>query len=175
MIRSQDLVTALAIRLVVRSWSYPALSDFTGLSISQSHMSCSRLREAGLLRQDPGEAWLVSASKLTEFLSHGVPYVFPGRIGEPTRGIPTAYAVDFVAKAFVSDQATPVVWPTMDGETKGSALDPLHPCQLRCIAKPGGESIYRALVCVDLLRIGQARERTWAKDYLSDLLKHAGG
>lgn len=175
MLKAQDLVCALVARLVPQAWSYASLSAFTELSISQSHISCKRLRDAGLLRQDPGEAWLVSAPKLTEFLAHGVPYVFPGRVGEPTRGIPTAYTADFVAKAFVADQATPVVWPTLDGETKGSALDPLHPCQLRCIAKPGGEPVYRALVCVDLLRIGQSRERAWAKDYLLDLLKHAGG
>jgi len=115
----------------------------------------------------------VSAVNLAEFLAHGVPYVFPTHLGEQTKGIPTAYAAEFVLEAFAANKANPVVWPTMDGEVKGSGLEPLHPCQLRCIAKPGGEPIYRALVCVDLLRIGQSRERAWAKDTLSTLLKHA--
>lgn len=175
MLKSQDIVCALVIRLVPQAWSYPSLAAFTGLSASQCHASCKRLQKASLLRQDPDEAWQVSAQKLTEFLAHGVPYVFPGQLGEPTKGIPTAYSAEFVSQAFTATQTIPVVWPTMDGKAKGSGLDPLHPCQLRCIAKPRGEPIYRALVCVDLLRIGQSRERTWAKDTLSTLLKHAGG
>ena len=173
MLRAQDLISALVIRLVPQAWSYASLSGFTGLSLSQCHLSCKRLSEVNLLRQDAGEAWRVSAANLTDFLAYGVPYVFPGRIGEATRGIPTAYAAAFVREAFVADQDAPVVWPTLDGEIKGSALEPLHPCQLRCIAKPGGEPVYRALVCIDLLRIGQSRERAWAKDCLQELLKHA--
>ncbi|MBA3586030.1 MAG: hypothetical protein H0W41_00150 [Chloroflexi bacterium] len=174
MLKAQDLICALAIRLVPHAWSYSSLSAFTGLSTSQSHIACRRLVDAKLLRQDEGAAWQVPAANLAEFLAHGVPYVFPARLGEATRGIPTAYSAPFVASAFVaSNDAAPLVWPTMDGEVKGNSLEPLHPCQLRCIAKPGGEPIYRALVCVDLLRVGQARERAWATDTLNALLQHA--
>ena len=174
MLKSQDLICALAIRLVPQAWSYSTLSAFTGLSTSQSHISCKRLGDARLLRQDAGAAWHVPALNLAEFLAHGVPYVFPARLGEATRGIPTAHSAAFVAAEFVSSEtAAPLVWPTLDGQMKGNSLEPLHPCQLRCIAKPGGEAIYRALVCVDLLRVGQTRERAWAADTLNSILQHA--
>ncbi len=171
--KSQDVIYALVVHLVPRAWTYPSISDFSGLSASQSHMSCKRLREARLLRQEPGEPWLVSAANLTEFLTYGVPYVFPVTIGEPTWGIPTAYAAPFVQEGFVPGKYDPVVWPTADGKVQGNALDPLHACQLTCIDKPGGDSIYRALVCIDLLRMGQSRERAWAKDTLAEALRHA--
>ena len=174
MLKAQDLICALAIRLIPQAWSYTSLSAFTGLSTSQSHISCKRLGDAKLLRQDAGTAWQVAGLNLAEFLTHGVPYVVPARLGEVTRGIPTAHSAAFVASAFVAiEGATPLVWATMDGQMKGNSLEPLHPCQLRCIAKPGGEPIYRALVCVDLLRIGQTRERAWAADTLNALLQHA--
>ena len=177
MLKAQDLICALVIRLVPQAWSYSSLSAITGLSTSQSHLSCKRLGEAKLLRQDPGAAWQVPADNLAEFLAHGVPYVFPARMGEATRGIPTAHSAPFVANAFAVGEATALVWPTMDGEVKGNSLEPLHPSQLRCLAKlskPAGEPVYRALVCVDLLRIGQSRERAWAGSTLRDLLEHAG-
>ncbi len=174
MLKAQDLVCALAIRLVPQAWSYNSLSAYTGLSTSQSHISCKRLGDAKLLRQDAGAAWQVPGLNLAEFLIHGVPYVFPARLGEATRGIPTAHSAAFVTSAFAASESTnALVWPTMDGEMKGNSLEPLHPCQLRCIAKPGGEPIYRALVCVDLLRVGQSRERAWAADTLNELLQHA--
>ena len=106
--KSQDVIYALVVHLVPRAWTYPSISDFSGLSASQSHMSCKRLREARLLRQEPGEPWLVSAANLTEFLTYGVPYVFPVTIGEPTWGIPTAYAAPFVQE--VSSRGSTILW-----------------------------------------------------------------
>jgi hypothetical protein len=173
MIKPQDILCALLIRLRPEAWNYATLAAHTGLSVSQNHASCKRLRESRLLRQDPTTGWMVSAANLTEFLVHGVPYVFPGRIGEPTRGIPTAYAAPFVAEAFANVQATPLVWPTMEGTVKGNALDPLHPCQVHSLSMPGNEPLYRALVCIDFLRIGQSRERTWATTTLTAILAHA--
>ncbi len=174
MLKSQDLVFALVVRLIPQAWSYSSLSHFTGLSTSQIYISCKRLCEAKLLRQDAGAAWQVPYLNLAEFLAHGVPYVFPARLGKATRGIPTAHSAPFVATEFTtSEGATSLVWPTMDGEVRGNSLEPLHPCQLRCIARPGGESVYKALVCVDLLRMGQTRERAWADETLTTLLQHA--
>lgn len=174
MLKAQDLVIALVIRLVPQSWGYATLAEFTGLSTSQIHLSCKRLRKSDLLRQDAGEAWHVPASNLSEFLTHGMRYVFPVRPGEPTRGIPTAHTAAFVASEFaVGAEVLPLVWPTVNGEVKGNRLEPLHPCQLRCIPRPGGEPVYRALVCIDLLRVGQARERAWAAATLNALLGHA--
>lgn len=174
MLKSQDLVCALVIRLTPQAWSYSSLALFTGLSTSQIYISCKRLCDAKLLRQDAGSAWQVPYLNLGEFLAHGVPYVFPARLGETTRGIPTAHSAPFVASEFApSDGATSLVWPTIHGEVKGNSLKPLHPCQLRCIAMPGGDPVYKALVCVDLLRIGQTRERAWAGDTLNSLLQHA--
>jgi hypothetical protein len=123
---------------------------------------------------DPSAPWLISGLGMVEFLSHGVPYVFPAKIGELTRGIPTAYAAAFVREAFSTTQSSPVlVWPIAGGPAKGNRMDPLHSCQLAFVKKPEFDPVYRALVCIDLIRIGQARERAWAVKKVADLINDA--
>ena len=174
MLKAQDIVAALAVRLLPQVWTYHGLSNLTGISVSQCHSSCKRLREIGLLHDGVMNSWQVPSAQLTEFLVHGLRYVFPAQVGESTRGIPTAHSAPFVAEAFVVDAGAPaLVWPTIDGEVRGNRLKPLHDCQLRCIAKSGSDRIYRALVCIDLLRVGQARERAWATTILESLLSDA--
>jgi hypothetical protein len=170
MLKSQDIVLALVMRLVPKIWNYPGVSAFTGQSASQCHISCQRLMAVRLLRQDPGEPWQVARANLLEFLVHGLPYCFPVVPGASTRGIATAHAAPFLADVFAAHDAVPVVWPTMDGTVRGHSVQPLHACQMRCLRQPDSEQIYRALVDIDLLRIGQSRERAWAKDDLARLL-----
>lgn len=68
---------------------FPAVPEALGLSKAEVHNSAKRVRNARLL---PHDSWNPLRRNLLEFLVHGVKYVFPGRHGSQTVGMPTAHA-----------------------------------------------------------------------------------
>lgn len=162
-----------------RFWNYQSIADELGLSTSQCHLAAQRIRAAGLLGQDKSEPWHVPASNCLELIIHGVKYFFPPEIGAQARGIPTAGSAPFIQANFASnDSQVPYVWPDPEGTISGSALSPVHPCQLRFapgkkISASFDPAMYEAMVCIDLLRVGRARERAWAAEALKKRL-HGG-
>ncbi len=171
MIKGQDIIILLLIRLHPEvSWTHAAISQATGLSLSQCHLSLNRLRESGLLSKGMSASWNAPEARFIEFIIHGFKYVFPPKIGMRARGIPTAHSAPFLADTFRNSNTQDYVWPDPQGTHKGNSLEPIHPCQLRFVrGKPTMESLknremYELLVCLDLLRIGGARERNWAAE-----------
>ena len=69
--------------------SYADLASDLGMSASEDHPAVRHLGETRLL--DP-ESQEVRRKALRNFLIHGVPYAFPARMREVTRGLPTAWA-----------------------------------------------------------------------------------
>jgi len=105
---------------------------------------------------------------LRNFLLHGVPYAFPARQKESTRGMPTAWAAPALSAKISSSEQPPPVWPDPDGTVQGTAVEPLYP------SVPGAArrnpALYDLLALVDALRIGRARERKIAQMELSNHL-----
>jgi hypothetical protein len=167
MIKGQDVIILLLLRLRAKQpWTHEALARATGLSTSQCHSAQKRLREAHLLGQGPNSPWHVPESNCSEFLLHAVKYIFPAKIGSQVRGIPTARSALFVAKLFRGANEMDYVWSAPEGDSKGLSLEPLHPCQIRFT--PGkNQDMYEMLVAIDSLRIGRARERNWAEDFIA--------
>lgn len=169
--KSQDVVMMSLLRLHPQEkWTLEELSARLGQSVSQCHAARKRLREARLLSSDPARPWHVSAENFVEYMIHGVKYDFPPKFGAPVRGIPTAHSSAFVSEQFrnVGGDASKVVWPSANGSVIGRALDPLHSSQLHLCSQPGFEDVYKLLVCVDLLRMGQSRERAWAAKQIEE-------
>lgn len=156
-----DLV--VAIRLIEGTVTFQKLSDDLGVSLSQAHASVARLAKAQLLR--PGTR-AVNRLHLDEFLIHGARYAFPAQLGPETRGIPTAHAAPALATHV--DATDPYVWPSPAGELLGHAIEPLYPGAIRL--RERAPETYRLLTLFDALRVGQARERSRARDLLREAL-----
>lgn len=155
------------------SLPYPKIAADLGMSLSTAHASVQRLIRSGLIRESIGadrrsRERKVNRRALLEFLEHGVQYAFAGTLGAVGRGVPTAHAGPALSDVILSDEA--VVWPDATGDAFGPTLEPLLPsaAQLR----GSHPETYALLSAVDAIRIGRARERKLAADFLRNRILH---
>ena len=167
-LKPQDIVVALKLCVSKASESYAALGKSLGISASEAHAAVRRLGEAGLAEPESKSIHMV---KLRNFLVHGVPYAFPAKAKEMTRGMPTAWAAPVMAGRIAQDDPAPV-WPDPDGKTKGVAVEPLYASVVK--AARNDSALYDLLALVDALRLGRARERNLAEAELGERLKSHG-
>lgn len=147
-----------------------ALAESTGISKSEVSLALQRCYEVGLAKPDRLNSLpRVNASALSEFIIHGMRYVFPVKPAELTRGVPTAWAAPALQGLLVSAEATPPVWPDVRGKVKGQAIAPLFKTVCAAIAQDA--RLYALLALVDAIRIGQARERGIASERLVAMLQ----
>jgi DNA-binding Lrp family transcriptional regulator len=167
--KSQDVVVALKLFLGGNDLPYAELGKALTMSASEVHAAVRRLAEARLI--DP-ETRRVRREPLRNFLIHGVPYAFPAKLKEMTRGLPTAWAAPVMAGKVVASDPAPPVWPVYDGKIQGLAVEPLYryvPDAARADAQ-----LYGLLALVDAIRLGRARERSFAEKQLTRLLNGDG-
>jgi hypothetical protein len=112
----------------------------------------------------------VNRTNLEEFLIHGVPYCWPGRLSGPVNGMPTAGSAPCLAGRFPPADMGPRVWPTEDGEVRGLGVTPI--CPSAPVAAVRNLRLYKLLALVDAIRLGAARDRKLAAAELSDELVH---
>lgn len=173
MLQSQDIVVCLkALRLP--QWpGYTMLAESVGLSVSQAHRSVQRLMAGRLFVE---VEMRVHRENLARFLTHGLPHVFPARLGELVRGVPTAWACPALNSPFFKSLASddpPPVWGDKEGILRGRAVEPLHGNISH--ATKGDSELYALLALIDTLRVGRAREREVAEKELVERIHHAGG
>jgi DNA-binding Lrp family transcriptional regulator len=166
-IRPQDIVVALKLCLEAERPSYAELALKLRMSASEVHAAVRRLVEARLL--DP-QTHSVRRKALQEFLVHGVPYAFPARSGEVTRGVPTAWAAPALLDKFAITEQLAPVWPDPDGDLQGVLVRPLYPSVPRAVQNDS--ALHDLLALVDALRLGRARERAIAAQELEHRLSH---
>jgi hypothetical protein len=158
-LRPHDVCVALQL-VASPDFSYRELAEDVGLSLGEAHNSVKRLEQARLFLPQAGG---VNTTTLLKLLVHGVPYVFPGRPGPDTQGVPTAHSGPALAEHLPADDA--IVWPSADGKARGSSLVPL------CASAPefvnSNTRLYRWLTLVDALRVGRARDRRLAEELLA--------
>lgn len=167
---SQDVVVALKLLESAQWPGFARLSEALGMSLSQVHRSIARLTESRLFVESEQT---IQRANLARFVVHGLPFAFPCRLGEITRGVPTAWACpelkDTSLSSLVSDDPVPV-WPDSDGKIKGRAIEPLHagvPMAIR-----SNKKLYALLALIDVLRVGRARERDFAEAELQRRIAH---
>jgi len=103
---------------------------------------------------------------LLEFLTSGVPYAFPAEPGAESRGVPTAFAGPPLAGDL--PEASPLVWPAIDGDRRGATIEPLYAAAPA--TAEGNPALYDLLTLVDAVRVGRARERQRARVLLEERL-----
>jgi hypothetical protein len=165
-LRPSDIAVALWLSRAPAS-AYQPMAQGLLLGLAEAHRGVRRLEGAGLV--EIGER-RVNRQALLELLVHGVRYVFPPVLGAEARGIATAAAAPVLAGKL--PEAPAVVWPADDGAARGRSMLPLYGKAPQ--AALADEYLYRTLALVDVLRLGQLRERRLAQGLLDGELSRAG-
>lgn len=157
-LRPHDVTVLL--QCVIRPGNtFRTLAEQVGLSLGEAHNAAKRLELARLISFDEQS---VNSSAALDFIVSGVPYAFPPQLGAPSRGIATAFSAFQLAAEFPSDQV--VVWPHHRGDRRGESLVPLS--RAVPVIWETNPELYRLLTLVDSIRIGRARERKRARQFL---------
>jgi hypothetical protein len=168
-LKPQDVV--VAIKLMSYRKARPPMAQIAvdlKMAASEIHAALKRGEAAHLISpQKVGNRPNIPA--LEEFLIHGLKYAFPAERGEPTRGIPTAYAAPPLDKLITASDDLPPVWPYPEGTTRGVAFEPLYPTVP--VAALNDPFLYECLALVDTLRDGRTRERKIAEQELKARLR----
>ncbi|MBV7532724.1 hypothetical protein [Chitinophaga sp. sic0106] len=167
--RPQDIAVLLKVIILGdKKWQLKDLANALFISISEISESLERSQFAQLIDHTKRK---VHRQNLMDFLLYGLKYVFPLQPGVLTRGIPTAHSHPFM-KQFISSEAM-FVWPSVDGEVIGQAIEPLYPNQIQAIGQD--DELYKLLALVDVIRVGKRREVEVAAEELKTNLKVAAG
>lgn len=184
MLKPQDIVILLKILSTItlvkdgaaEKLSQNNLAMFLCMSPSEVNAGIKRLIGSGLLapyqRQVQNNVELLPIKPACiECLIHAVPYFIPGKLGEYTRGIPTAYAAP-ILKEFITMGDEPIpVWPHAEGGKKGLTLEPLYRSVPASLIKYPDTVFYNLLVLVDTIRIGRVREKNIASKLLREIIE----
>lgn len=169
-LKPQDFVVALKLSVSLGPvFTYAEAAKELGLAASRVHASVQMLVAARLAAGNTREGIYVNKSRLMDLTIYGVPYFFPPSIGGPSRGMPTATALPEIGGGLIASGEASFVWPDSEGDARGSALEPIHPCIVGAAKKD--DALYRVLMAVDVLRVGNARERDMAVQFLRVNLK----
>jgi biotin operon repressor len=175
MLKPQDCI--VLIKLLANptvSMSQRQLASILGISLAEINAGIKRLEEAGLLRKDKQGKVYPNIYTAKEFLISAVKFFFPGKLGEYTRGIPTAIAAPiFHNKIALGTDPIPV-WPDALGNKRGVALEPIHPLVPKSLRENPDPHFYELLAMIDAIRTGRPRERNLAVALLKEKLDHVG-
>ena len=174
MIKPQDIVV-LAKLLAYKTnkdWSQNSIASELCLSPSQINSAFKRLVEVGLITPYyPPNKPKPILQACEEFFLHALKYVFPAKLGELSRGIPTSYAAPVLSEQIVAGSDPIPVWPYGEGTERGLALQPLYPSVPESIAKHPDPLFYDLLTLIDAIRSGRVREKQIAAQKISTILK----
>ena len=150
-------------------WTYRSISAATQISASEVNSAIQRAIKSNLLVKPDERARPRPLKRaLLEFIEHGVRYVYPAERGEPTRGIPTAFAAPLFDDTLASQDELPPVWKYASGSSLGYALSPIYKTAPLAAAKD--PILYELLVLVDVFRVGRQREKSLAHRLLKERL-----
>ena len=164
-INGQDILVLLKLVDPSLEWTIRSLAEELHLARAGTHRSLQRLDRAGLFDLTRRR---LNISNSEEFLIHAVRYLFPGRLGSETRGVPTAWAARPLTDILGSQDVLPPVWPDPHGARRGLALEPIHPTVPENSARD--PRLGERLVLTDALRLGDSRVRTVARSLLVERL-----
>jgi hypothetical protein len=166
MLKGEDIVLLLKLTHVSPEWTVRTLERETTIPKSGVQRSLKRLWQAGLFDR---RRRMANVSQAEEFLIHGLKYVFPGSVNGESRGFATAWAAaPLVDKLAAPSNEVPPVWPSAHGDTRGLALEPLHPSVVEAARRD--PLLREQLTLIDAIRIGDARIRGLAADLLTERL-----
>jgi hypothetical protein len=174
MIKPQDIVVlAKILACQSQNWSQNSIAFELCLSPSQINSAFKRLVVAGLITPyHPPNKPQPIIQACEEFFTHGLKYIFPAKLGEVVRGVPTSYAAPSLNEEIIAGNDPIPVWPYGEGNERGVALKPLYHSVPESVIKHPDPLFYDLLTLIDAIRSGRARERQIAIQKISQLLKN---
>ena len=164
--KPQDIVVLLKVLMWrEKQWRQIDLAQELGLSQTEINFSLNRLVKSGLLAEDKREPYKLA---LTEFLIHGLRYVYPAELGPAGRGIATAQSHESLAKKLIVSDEQKVVWADPEGDIRGQTIEPLYTSVPFAAKKDPG--LHEWLALIDAIRIGSARVRNLAVEKIQKKL-----
>ena len=164
-LRSQDI--ALLVKIIAKpefEWRQVDVAEEMGLSQGEIAKSLRRLIGAGLVQgKRPNRAAAL------ELLVHGVKYVFPATIGALAVGVPTGVSSPAHEKMIIQNGDEAFVWASSLGKKRGQVIEPLYPYMAKAALRD--REFYNLMAAVEILRVGRARERKLAEQYLEKRIK----
>lgn len=171
-LKPQDIVFLL--KLVARGkkpWSFNKIALDLGVSPSEVHAAAQRSVAAELANKLESEI-RPNVRNLSEFLEHGIQYVFVPERGAIERGMPTSFAASPLKEAFAGEFEVPPVWPDPEGKVRGESFSPLYKSVPDAAKKDS--QLYELLALVDAIRGGRARDKKLANKELAQRLNRDG-
>jgi hypothetical protein len=160
--RPHDVIVLLKLLLMEQKpWQYRELLFYLLISVSEIAESLNRSHIAGLVDQSKRKVYRQS---LMEFITYGLHYVFPQQPGPMVTGTPTAHSHPFYKAHFTAELE--YVWPDESGHLRGLSIQPLYANAVKVVRLD--EDLYKLLACIDIIRVGKARE---VKMAISELKK----
>jgi DNA-binding Lrp family transcriptional regulator len=165
-LKPQDIVVLLKlVDAPTGEKTFPKLAEALGISASEVHAAVKRAVGSGLV---DGQSRSVRKGALSEFLVHGLRYVFPAEWSGISRGVPTSYAASPLRVRFAEGEFPPV-WPHPEGTSRGEGLIPLYKSVPAAALRD--PQLYEWLALVDAVRAGRARERKLAVEEIERRLR----
>ena len=167
MVRDSDVYVLSGLLAHDGPWSYRSLAERLHVPHAVIQRALSRTGDAGLYSAHRRRVHL---PHFEEFAIHALRFLAPARLGPLTRGVPTAWAAAPMSGAITSSGEEPLpVWPYAHGQVRGQAVEPLHRAAPEAVAE--WSDLGEILALLDSLRVGDARVRNVAEDFLSTRLR----
>lgn len=168
-LKTQDLIVALKLAVSPdQTFTFVRAAFELGLQPSQIHSSVKMLQLSRLGTGRTLQQMEINRERLADVLIYGAPTIFPALIGGIGRGVRTADVEIIAPGEFAQESETAYVWPHASGDVRGQSLTPLHPCVL--FAAGNDTKLRDVLVALDICRVGAARERKVARDFIREAL-----
>lgn len=166
MLKPQDvaLLVKILLQKSVGDWRQVDLAMNLCLSQGEIAKALARLKKAGLVVDKR-----VNRTAALEFIIHAVKYVFPIELGSLAMGVPTAISAPSHKDYVVKNGDDIYVWPLLKGSTRGQVIVPLYPKLAEAALKDN--EFYEMMSAVEILRMGRARERKAAEQFLERKIK----
>jgi len=166
-LKPQDVVLLVKLlSLKKEDWLQIDLAMSLELSQSEVAKALARLSKAGLV-----QGKRVNRSAALEFIIHAIKYMFPAEVGALAVGVPTAISSPMHEKIVVQDGTDVFVWPSLHGSRRGQVIKPFYPELAEAALKDS--EFYGLMSAIEILRVGRARERNFAINYLEKKIKRA--
>lgn len=166
MVKPQDVALLVKIlsRKSIGDWRQVDLAMDLGFSQGEVAKALSRLCKAGLVVDKR-----VNRTAALEFILHAIKYVFPIELGSLAAGVPTAISAPAHKDSVVQSGDDVFVWPSLKGKVRGQVIMPFYPKLAEAALKD--EEFYDMMSAIEILRMGRARERKAAEQFLERKIK----